>query len=314
MNSNYTKLNEFKLNLYSHQQFIQQSFNFDRVNALNSKHSQLHEDLNTLHTSRLSQERSLNQNGDDQKKRKLSTQDTQPALPPQPKKIRLPSPSPSPPPISHSPEYQGLDPEYCLPTTALQRAKQVEDAQNAIWLHISRKEIPKVHKYATAAFTSHLSYHKRISLLTQREQRKLTTRTTKNNKEIQARAKKVMREVLFHWRRNEKDERDVRRKADREAYDKARAEEQSRESQRQQRKLNFLITQTELYSHFVGNKIKTDEAEKSNDTAADPTLQSAPMQPPSFDFSKFEESNLQDIDYDDGKWGVYIVHAPSDNA
>lgn len=322
MNINYNKLNELKSNLYSHQHFIQNSFNFDRLNSLNSKHSELQSNLTNLHSSRISQERSLNHNSHHQhhqNKRKLSLHDAHETPDSldiddandsldtqiiQPKKMRLPSPSPPPDPISLVPEYQGLDPDFCLPTTALQRAKHIQDAQNAIWLHISRKEIPRVHKYATAAHTSHLSFHKRISLLTQREQRKLTTRTTKNNKEIQAKAKKVMREVLFHWRRNEKDERDVRRKADRDAYDKARAEEQSRESQRQQRKLNFLITQTELYSHFVGNKIKTDEAEKSNDTAADPNLESAPIQPPSFDFDKFEESNLQDIDYDDGQYGL----------
>ncbi|TIB14158.1 hypothetical protein E3P92_02044 [Wallemia ichthyophaga] len=303
------------------------SFNFDRLNSLNSKHSELQSNLTNLHSSRISQERSLNHNSHHQhhqNKRKLSLHDAHETPDSldiddandsldtqiiQPKKMRLPSPSPPPDPISLVPEYQGLDPDFCLPTTALQRAKHVQDAQNAIWLHISRKEIPRVHKYATAAHTSHLSFHKRISLLTQREQRKLTTRTTKNNKEIQAKAKKVMREVLFHWRRNEKDERDVRRKADRDAYDKARAEEQSRESQRQQRKLNFLITQTELYSHFVGNKIKTDEAEKSNDTAADPNLESAPIQPPSFDFDKFEESNLQDIDYDDADESNLRMHA-----
>ena len=35
------------------------------------------------------------------------------------------------------------------------------------------------------------------------------------------------------------------------------AEEEKREAARQARKLEFLISQTELYSHFVGNKLKS---------------------------------------------------------
>jgi hypothetical protein len=64
-------------------------------------------------------------------------------------------------------------------------------------------------------------------------------------------------QMLVFWKRNEKDERENRKKAERVALDKAKKEEEERESKRQSRKLNFLITQTELYSHFVGSKIKS---------------------------------------------------------
>lgn len=61
--------------------------------------------------------------------------------------------------------------------------------------------------------------------------------------------------MLFFWKRNEKEERDLRKKAEKEAIEKLRIEEEMREARRQARKLNFLITQTELYSHFIGKKI-----------------------------------------------------------
>jgi len=67
--------------------------------------------------------------------------------------------------------------------------------------------------------------------------------------------------MLVYWRKNEKDELVARKKAEKEALDRAKAEEEARESKRQSRKLNFLLTQTELYSHFIGKKIKTSEAE-----------------------------------------------------
>jgi DNA helicase INO80 len=67
-------------------------------------------------------------------------------------------------------------------------------------------------------------------------------------------ARRAMKEMLGFWRRNEREERDLRKKAEREAQEKRRLEEEQREARRQAKKLNFLITQTELYSHFVGKK------------------------------------------------------------
>jgi DNA helicase INO80 len=68
------------------------------------------------------------------------------------------------------------------------------------------------------------------------------------------------------WKKNEKEERELRKKAEKEALERIRLEEERREAQRQARKLNFLITQTELYSHFIGKKIKTSAAEEDEET------------------------------------------------
>ena len=76
-------------------------------------------------------------------------------------------------------------------------------------------------------------------------------------KDTQAKGKRLMREMLVFWKKNEKEERDVRRREQREALDRARVEEEKREAARQARKLEFLISQTELYSHFVGSKLKS---------------------------------------------------------
>ena len=62
--------------------------------------------------------------------------------------------------------------------------------------------------------------------------------------------------MLMFWKRNEKEEREQRRKAEKAALEKLRQEEEEREARRQARKLNFLITQTELYSHFIGRKLE----------------------------------------------------------
>lgn len=66
-----------------------------------------------------------------------------------------------------------------------------------------------------------------------------------------------MREMQVFWKKNEREERDVRKREQKEANDRAKVEEEKREAARQARKLEFLISQTELYSHFVGNKLKS---------------------------------------------------------
>lgn len=100
--------------------------------------------------------------------------------------------------------------------------------------------------------------------------------------------------MLVFWKKNEKEEIAARKKAEKEALDRAKAEEEAREAKRQSRKLNFLLTQTELYSHFIGKKIKTNEAEDIPDAPA----------PEGHENLALDENGepLPDIDYDDGEF------------
>lgn len=63
-------------------------------------------------------------------------------------------------------------------------------------------------------------------------------------------------QMMVFLKGNEKKERESRKKADKEALDKSKKKEEVRETKRAARKLNFLITQTDLYSQFVSNQIK----------------------------------------------------------
>lgn len=110
---------------------------------------------------------------------------------------------------------------------------------------------------------------KRIAGLASAQARKPFFRNVKSVKETQSKAKKLMREMLVFWKKNEKEERDVRKRAEKEAVDRAKIEEEKREAARQARKLEFLISQTELYSHFVGNKLKSSYIHQSPARATD---------------------------------------------
>ena len=118
-----------------------------------------------------------------------------------------------------------------------------------------------------------------------------------------------MREMLVFWKKNEKEERDVRKRENKEAADRAKVEEEKREAARQARKLEFLISQTELYSHFVGNKLKSEHLMKllcSLETyaikiAAEIQGDAPNMEvPKGADMEAADSSALTDIDFDDG--------------
>lgn len=114
-------------------------------------------------------------------------------------------------------------------------------------------------------------------------------------------------QMLVFWKRNEKEERELRKKAEKEALERLRLEEERREAQRQARKLNFLITQTELYSHFIGRKIKADTSEDDETAVAAsdsstplPAETSSDVQIDDIDTSTGQQP-LGEIDFDQGK-------------
>lgn len=53
----------------------------------------------------------------------------------------------------------------------------------------------------------------------------------------------------------------MRKREEREAAEALRREQELREAKRQQQRLNFLIQQTELYSHFMQNKSSSQPSE-----------------------------------------------------
>ncbi|GBE77918.1 Putative DNA helicase [Sparassis crispa] len=143
----------------------------------------------------------------------------------------------------------------------LKRVKMLEEAQRKVWTNIARKDVAKVYKYHSQGFLARQLQCKRIADQCSSQARRPLVRTIKSGKDVQVKGKRLMREMLVFWKKNEKEERDVRKREQKEASDRAKIEEEKREAARQARKLEFLISQTELYSHFVGNKLKTAELE-----------------------------------------------------
>ncbi|KAK4181541.1 putative DNA helicase ino-80 [Triangularia setosa] len=155
------------------------------------------------------------------------------------------------------------DPKDLLETRF--QSKGFNQIYDQIWRDLARKDVNKVFRLATDSYSTKASNLKKTAILASKEAKRWQLRTNKGTKDLQARAKRVMRDMMGFWKRNEREERDLRKAAEKQELENARKEEADREAARQKRKLNFLISQTELYSHFIGKKIKTNEVERSTD-------------------------------------------------
>jgi len=184
-------------------------------------------------------------------------------------------------------------------------SKGYQQIYEQIWRDLARKDVPKVCRIKQVSLATRQENLRKTAILASKQARKWQERTNKSMKDTQARAKRVMREMMSFWKRNEREERDLRRMAERKEIEDAKKAEADREANRQKRKLNFLISQTELYSHFIGRKIKTDEVERATD---DPevaasgermrTDRTSVMDLPSSVTGRGKVTNFEDLDFD----------------
>lgn len=121
------------------------------------------------------------------------------------------------------------------------------------WQNITRN-IPKHHKNFTALLRKRQMDAKRFSENCQREVKLKVSRSLKLMRSAPIRTRKLARDMLIFWKRVDKEQYELRKKEERDAAEALKREEELREAKRQQQRLNFLLSQTELYSHFMQNK------------------------------------------------------------
>ncbi|KAF7339360.1 SNF2 family helicase ATPase [Mycena sanguinolenta] len=161
----------------------------------------------------------------------------------------------------------------------VKRLKTLEESQRKVWTNIARREVAKasVYKYHVLGFHSKVNQAERLAKIVSVQARKPFAKTNKTAKDTQTKGKRLMREMQ-------------------EAMDRLKLEEEKREAARQARKLEFLISQTELYSHFVGSKLKTAEVEGDEDSSAAPAgANLEDVDPSALRDINFDEDNIQTI-------------------
>ncbi|KAJ2317425.1 putative DNA helicase ino80, partial [Coemansia sp. Cherry 401B] len=181
-----------------------------------------------------------------------------------------------------SPRSAGSEP-LALAAGDGDRAEYNGSSRKGLWARLATEHVPRAYRNMQANVQVRNTNMRKVVQLCQREVRRVygpaPTRTVQLNpqqpiyvqrppKELLMRARRSMREMLVFWKRYEKEEREMRKRAEREAAERRKQEEEAREARRQKRKLNFLLTQTELYSHFIGSKIGGGDDEKAAAAAA----------------------------------------------
>ncbi|KAJ4896065.1 DNA helicase INO80 [Raphanus sativus] len=132
--------------------------------------------------------------------------------------------------------------------------KAERDKIRKVWINIVRRDIPKHHRVFTTFHRKQSIDAKRFADGCQREVRMKVARSFKLPRSAPIRTRKISRDMLLFWKRYDKQMAEERKKQEKEAAEALKREQELREAQRQQQRLNFLIKQTELYSHFMQNK------------------------------------------------------------
>ena len=123
-----------------------------------------------------------------------------------------------------------------------------------LWQTMTKKEIGKFQRTKANNHKEMLTNCKKTASLCQKVARQKAMESQKRQKETIWRAKRLTREMLSYWKKFDRVERENRRRLEKEAEEQRKMDVELVEVKRQQRKLNFLITQTELYAHFMSHK------------------------------------------------------------
>lgn len=138
------------------------------------------------------------------------------------------------------------------PTTTVDNE---EEERARLWRQLARRQVPKVARILIQNTVAKQSVARRLAIMCSKEQNKFMAKLQRTeNRDIVTRSRRAMKEMLQFWKRNEKEERELRKRAEKEAAERRKQEEEEREARRQHKKLQFLLTQTELYSHFIARK------------------------------------------------------------
>ncbi|EFA10951.2 chromatin-remodeling ATPase INO80 [Tribolium castaneum] len=124
-----------------------------------------------------------------------------------------------------------------------------------IFTNMAKKEIGKQHRSKINKHKEMLIQCRRVAQQCLKYGRQKALQSARTVKEQQWRMKRLSRENIAYWKRSRRFDREVKKRLEKEAEEQRKIDHELIEAKRQQRKLNFLITQTELYAHFMSRKL-----------------------------------------------------------
>ncbi|KAK2532322.1 hypothetical protein Q9233_005338 [Columba guinea] len=108
--------------------------------------------------------------------------------------------------------------------------EQLNARRRKVWLSIVKKELPKAYKQKASARNLFLTNSKKLAHQCMREVRRAALQAQKNCKETLPRARRLTKEMLLYWKKYEKVEKEHRKRAEKEALEQRKLDEEMRES------------------------------------------------------------------------------------
>lgn len=155
----------------------------------------------------------------------------------------------------------GMSKKARLDAVPVPAPKPVVIDYTAAYRQAAKAEVIKAARQRSQQYTTQLRLTKGLASACARDARKLLLRSVRVSDDAHRRGRRVLRDVLQYWKREDKDRQEERKKLMARADEARRVEEEEREAQRQKNKLKFLLGQSEAFSSFLQAKAKaTDEA------------------------------------------------------
>eukprot|EP00742_Colponemidia_sp_Colp-10_P005551 GILJ01005934.1.p1 GENE.GILJ01005934.1~~GILJ01005934.1.p1 ORF type:complete len:1582 (-),score=305.89 GILJ01005934.1:99-4844(-) len=114
---------------------------------------------------------------------------------------------------------------------------------------------------------------RKVSQLCAREVRKKAGRTARAGKENVNRARRLARDMLVYWKRREKEMAETRKRREKEEIERRKREDEEQEALLQKRRLEYIMRQSDLYSHFMAKKLGIATDDQAPAGGIDPAVQ-----------------------------------------
>ena len=144
---------------------------------------------------------------------------------------------------------------------APKEAKNKQETQNIkrAWQNIVKKDIPKAYRMYQKFKADQENNNKKLSQNCLKEVRKRAVRTQRLAKESVMRARKLTKEMSHYWRKRDKEMADSKRKRERLDKEQKKRQQEEEEAMLQKKRLEYLMSQSEIYAHFMATKLGVSE-------------------------------------------------------
>lgn len=139
------------------------------------------------------------------------------------------------------------------------------------WLNLVRRDIPRAQRDICNAWQARRSEASDVAHKCMEDVEAKAQRTAQYLNETSSRVQRLAKEVVSLARRGNSELEDTKRSDEQRASERRKRDEDEREKKRQEQRLNFLLTQTELYSHFMASKVSESEMTRLKENGQQPS-------------------------------------------